>query len=89
MLYVCADKAIEEPVRTALLVAVTLAFLPCTALPQVAEFYVVQDARTKKCKVVDKKPTPTTYETLVSSGSYRTRAEAEDGIQNIKVCAGQ
>jgi hypothetical protein len=49
------------------------------------EWYVVQDASTKKCTVVDKKPTTTTT-TVVSSGVFKTKTEAETGIKQIKVC---
>ena len=39
------------------------------------EVYVVQDASTKKCTIVDKKPTTTTT-TVVGDGVYKTRVEA-------------
>ena len=58
------------------------------AAPALAEeFYVVQDTATKKCTIVDKKPTVAT-ETIVSpSGTvYKTRAEAEAGMKTVKVC---
>ena len=50
------------------------------------EFYVVQDVKTKKCTIVDKRPTTT--ETTVVSGNtvYKTRAEAETGMKSVKVC---
>lgn len=52
------------------------------------EFYVVQDVKTKKCTVVDKKPTDTTTTTVVSpSGTvYKSRTEAETGMKSVKVC---
>jgi len=49
------------------------------------EWYVVQDASTKKCTVVDKKPTATTT-TVVSNGVFKTKTEAETGMKTIKVC---
>ena len=49
------------------------------------EWYVVQDASTKKCTVVDKKPTATTT-TVVSNGVFKTKTEAETGMKSIKVC---
>jgi hypothetical protein len=52
-----------------------------------AEFYVVQDVKTKKCTIVDKKPTTTTEMTVVGDGKvYTTRAEAETGMKTVKVC---
>ena len=51
-----------------------------------AEFYVVQDAKTKKCTIVDKKPV--TQETVVVGDGkvFATRTEAESGMKAIKVC---
>ena len=51
-----------------------------------AEFYVVQDAKTKKCTIVDKKPV--TQETVVVGDGkvFTTRTEAETGMKSIKVC---
>ena len=50
-----------------------------------AEFYVVRDATTKKCTIVDTKPTTTTT-TVVDNGTFKTRTEAETGIKTMKVC---
>lgn len=49
------------------------------------EFYVVQDTSTKKCTIVDKKPTVTTT-TVVGDGVYKTRTEAETAMKTVKVC---
>lgn len=52
-----------------------------------AEFYIVQDTATKKCTVVDKKPTVTT--TVVGDGKvYATRQEAQTAVKTVKVCEG-
>ena len=50
------------------------------------EFFVVQDVKTKKCTIVDKKPTTTTETTIVGDGVYKTRTEAETGMKSVKVC---
>ena len=51
-----------------------------------AEFYVVRDATTKKCTIVDAKP-PTTTTTIVDNGTFKTRTEAETGMKTMKVCS--
>ncbi len=52
------------------------------------EFYVVQDVKTKKCTVVDKKPTESTTTVVSPSGTvYKTRSEAETGMKSVKVCS--
>jgi hypothetical protein len=50
-----------------------------------AEFYVVRDATTKKCTIVDTKPTTTTT-TIVDNGIFKTKTEAETGMKTMKVC---
>lgn len=59
------------------------------ASPAFADFYVVRDATTKKCTVVDKKPTVSTT-TVVGDGTvYKTREEAMSGMKTVKVCTEQ
>ena len=49
------------------------------------DFYVVQDTATKKCTIVDKKPTTTTM-VQVGPATFKTRTEAESGMKSIQVC---
>jgi hypothetical protein len=67
------------------LIAAVLVAFAAPALAQ-AEFYVVQDVKTKKCTIVDKKPTTTTETTVVGNSVYKTRVEAETGMKSVKVC---
>jgi hypothetical protein len=54
------------------------------------EFYVVQDVKTKKCTVVDKKPTESSMTVVSPAGTvYKTRAEADTGMKTVKVCSSQ
>jgi hypothetical protein len=64
------------------------AFALSAATPALAaEFYVVQDATTKKCTVVDTKPTAATMTVVSPSGKvYTTREEAESALKTITVC---
>jgi hypothetical protein len=51
------------------------------------EFYIVQDVKTKKCTVVDKKPTDTSMTVVSPSGTiYKSRTEAESSMKTVKVC---
>jgi hypothetical protein len=59
--------------------------VPASAQSTVSEYYVVQDASTKKCTIVDKKPT-TTSMVQVGPVAFKSRAEAESGMKTIKVC---
>jgi hypothetical protein len=64
------------------------AFAVTGAYAQTAGFYVVRDATTKKCTIVDQKPTTTTT-TVVGDGVYKTRTEAETSMKSVKVCTEQ
>ena len=61
-------------------------------LPSVAAFaqdsyYIVQDAKTKKCQIMAQKPTSTEYTVVGPDGSvYKTKAEAETAMKTVKVC---
>ena len=64
-----------------------IAFAATSAIAQTTvstEYYVVRDEATKKCTIVDKKPT--TMTTIVDNGVFKTRAEAETGMKTMKVC---
>ena len=50
------------------------------------EFHVVQDTSTKKCTIVDKKPTATTTVVVGDGKVFKTRTEAETGMKTMKVC---
>ena len=67
---------------------IAAAVLTAVAAPAFADsYYVVQDAKTKKCTIVDKKPVDTTTTVVSPSGTiYKTRAEAETGMKSVKVC---
>jgi hypothetical protein len=66
--------------------AALAASLSTAAFAQTTEFYVVQDVKTKKCTIVDKRPTTTTEVTVVGDGVYKTRTEAETGMRTVKIC---
>lgn len=51
------------------------------------EFYVVQDVKTKKCTIVDKRPTDVSMTVVSPTGTvYKSRTEAESGMKTVKVC---
>lgn len=58
---------------------------PAFAQTTVEEYYVVQDPATKKCTIVNQKPT-TTSVVQVGPMAFKTRTEAESGMKTIKVC---
>ena len=73
--------------RTKILAAAVLAASLATPALAQTEFYVVQDTATKKCTIVDRKPTVSTMTVVTPAGTvYKTRAEAETGMKTVKVC---
>ena len=73
-------------IKTVLAATIAIGFaLP--AFAQVESFYVVQDVKTKKCTIMNKKPTATEYTTVGGDGTvYKTRVEAENAMKTVKVC---
>ena len=72
--------------RISTIVAVSVMAAFVTPALAADSYYVVQDAKTKKCTVTESKPTST--ETTVVSGNtvYKTKSEAEAGMKTTKVC---
>ena len=69
-----------------LLIAAAVMGVAGPALAQ-SGFYIVQDATTKKCTIVNERPTSTTTTVVSPAGTtYTTRTEAEAGMKTVKVC---
>jgi hypothetical protein len=68
-----------------LLGALAIFAITASAQTSFADYYVVRDASTKKCTIVDTKPTTTTT-TVVDNGTYKTKTEAESGMKTTKIC---
>ena len=49
-------------------------------------YYVVQDAKTKKCTITETKPSSTQVTVVSGDTVYKTKTEAETGMKTIKVC---
>ena len=65
------------------------AFIAGLALPALAQtsYFIVQDAKTKHCQIVDQKPTTQEWTSVGPNGVvYHTRTEAEDAMKTVKVC---
>ena len=72
---------------TAVIAALMLPAL--SALAQGAtSYYIVQDVKTKKCTIVDKKPVASEATVVGPDGVvYKTRTEAENAMKTVTVCA--
>jgi len=56
------------------------------ATPALADWYVVQDTSTKRCSIVEQRPTTTTMTVVSGNTVYRSRTEAENAMKTVKVC---
>ena len=66
--------------------ALVSAYAATASAQATTEYYVVQDSATKKCNIVDKKPTTSTI-VQVGPMAFKTRTEAEAGMKTITVCS--
>ena len=74
---------------TAVVAALTLPAFGAFA-QSVTSYYVVQDVKTKKCTIIDKKPVATEATVIGPDGVvYKTRTEAESAMKTEKVCTTQ
>jgi hypothetical protein len=65
-----------------------VAALAAFATPALAaDFYVVQDTSTKRCTIVDQKPSTTTTVVVGGGSTYTTRTEAETAMKSVQVCS--
>ena len=54
------------------------------ATPALADFYIVQDARTKECRIVEERPAPGLG--IVIGNVFSARVEAERHVRTVEVC---
>ena len=63
------------------------ALLAALTAPAFADFWIVQDTTTKRCTIVEQKPTTSTMTVVGGDGSvYRTRVEAENHMKTVQIC---
>jgi hypothetical protein len=87
-----AAQGLEMTIMTLTRFVTSTAVAAALLLPSAAAFaadsyYIVQDVKTKKCSIIDKKPVSAT-ETLVGPDGtvYKTHTEAETAMKTVKAC---
>jgi hypothetical protein len=70
--------------RMKLAIAATLVAFVTPSLA--ADFYIVQDTTTKRCRIVEQKPTTRTTVIVGGDRVYTTREQAEGAMKTVKVC---
>ncbi|MBI2717474.1 MAG: hypothetical protein HY245_11330 [Rhizobiales bacterium] len=68
-------------------IAITATALVALSMPALAavKYYPVQDATTKKCSIVEKKPDGKTM-ILIGKTGFSTKAKAETALKADKAC---
>ena len=69
-------------------ILIAAGLLAAIATPSLAaEFFIVQDARTKKCQIVDVRPSGPDMVVVGPTGQiYATRDEASRAMTTVEVC---
>ena len=71
---------------TSTAIAVSL-IVPSVAAFAQDSYYIVQDVKTKKCTIVDKRPVASEATVVGPDGTvYKTRTEAENAMKTVKIC---
>jgi hypothetical protein len=87
-----ASQVIGDDIMTLTRFVTSTAIAAALIVPSVAAFaqdsyYIVQDVKTKKCTIIDKKPAVTEGTLVGPDGTvYKTRTEAESAMKTVKVC---
>jgi hypothetical protein len=55
-----------------------------SGVPALADFYIIQDATTKRCRVVEERPAPS--EGITIGTAFRERAVAEERMRSVEAC---
>jgi hypothetical protein len=64
-----------------LMVGVVIA---ASSAPALADFYIIQDVTTKRCRVVEERPAPS--EAITLGTGFRERTVAEERMRTVEAC---
>jgi len=65
----------------ALMIGIVIA---ASSAPALADFYIIQDTTTKRCRVVEERPAPS--EAITIGTAFRERAVAEERMRTVEAC---
>jgi len=66
----------------ALMIGVGLAAI---ATPALADFYIIQEPTTRRCRIVEERPAPNAG-IIIGGNGFGVRVEAENRMRTIEVC---
>jgi hypothetical protein len=53
--------------------------------PALADYYIIQEPTTKRCRIVEERPAPG-IGIVIGEGGFGVRAEAESRMRTVEVC---
>src|SRR5215831_224445 len=72
----------EERNMKALMIGVGLAAI---ATPALADFYIIQEPTTRRCRIVEERPTPSAG-VIIGGNGFGVRVDSENRMRTIEVC---
>jgi hypothetical protein len=54
--------------------------------PALADYYIVQEPTTKRCRIVEERPAPSVGVGVVIGDRFGARLEAENRMRTVEVC---
>jgi vancomycin permeability regulator SanA len=76
----------RRKIKMRMKVLIAVAGLAAFATPALADFYIVQDTGTKRCTIVEQRPTTQTSIVVGGDKVFTSRTEAEGAMKTTKVC---
>jgi hypothetical protein len=66
---------------------IAAAALTASVVPSLAaEYFIVQDTSSKRCTIVEQRPTTSSMVVVGPGTAFTTRTEAEGAMKTVKVC---
>jgi hypothetical protein len=67
-------------------VFVGAALAACITTPGLADYYIVQEPTTKRCTIVEERPTSPSLGVVIGPSGFGVRAEAESRMRTVEEC---
>lgn len=63
-----------------------LAVASATAVPALADYYIIQEPTTHRCRIVEERPSGPNIGVIIGERGFGVRAEAESHMRTVEVC---
>jgi hypothetical protein len=81
------EHVVSHHAKEALVKAVlATALVVCVTTPALADYYIVQEPTTKRCRIVEERPASPTVGVVIGGVGFGVRTEAEGRMRTIEEC---